>query len=390
MESEGKGPLSNKITAVLKRAIDTQNGNLEAKRALQRIQSAANYGLGSSQADVDLAAEYVGSADPENSFANMVSLSKKARTMPSKLRVMYRTAGDNAQSLGMMAEVGRELEEELVPLPDNPRVTMTQAYSETQGIPYEEAAQMVTQNAPTEQEMQSRKEYWRQGRAIGIDFRDMETVRELGEDMFDQSWFWDPQVAHDFLADAQRAHETAWTMTGDAEMAKNVAERMLRKQWGYSETTGRVQKMPPDRFIAAKLTLPELHENIGEAAMVQIIEDLQEAGVVIPASADRRRGSAARHGDVKRWEENSYDGMAFKLVWDGQSEQHYRNTGEATWAIQTLNANGTWYAETTTEGEKLRWSVAGIDLENFPKAEGEEYRERLRKAQDWNNARAYR
>ena len=390
LESEKDKALNNKVTAVLKRAVDAQTKDMEARHALQRIESAAKFGLGSSQADVDMAADYLGSADPESAFTSMVELSKQARTMPSKLRVMYRTAGDDAQSLGMMAQVGRELEEELVPLPENARVTMTQAYAETQGIPYEQAAQTVVQNAPTEQETKARREYWRSGRAIGVDFRDMATVQELGEDMFDQSWFWDPEVSQGFLMDAERAHEVAWTMSGDPEMTKETAERMLRKRWGYSEATGRVQKMPVDRFVAAKMSLPGLHPNLGEAIMVQMAEDLMEAGVTIPASADRRRGSKARHGDVQRWEENAYDGVPFRPMWDAESEQIYRNTGEQTWAIQTLNSNGTWYAETTTEGRKLRWGVAGIDLTTFPKGEGEEYKKRLRKALDWNSARAYR
>ena len=384
-----------KAAALFERATNlmrVKQGGIDAVAALE---ASSVRGHGSSQKVVDAAAESLVEANPDNAFDIQVKVAEKGGTLPTPLRNLFKTAGPrsgnatvDAQALSVYAQKARELEVRGVPVPENSYIEAIQTYAETQGIPYEQAAMQVLQNAPSQQEAEAREEYWRQGRAIGVDFRDQGAVQSLGEDMFDQSWFWDPEVSSGFLVDAERMHRVAWTMTGDPEMAKEMAERMLRKRWGYSEATGRVQKMPIEKFLASKMTLPELHDNIGEALRVQMAEDLMEAGVVIPVSADRRTGSTARHGDVKRWEENAYDGVPFRPMWDAESEQHWRKTGEMTWAIQTLNANGTWYAETTTEGKKLRWGLEGIDLTTFPNES--DMAERSKPAQDWMSARAYR
>lgn len=396
-EMVANGDGGAKAAALFERATNLMRAKQGGIDAVAALEAASSRGHGSPQQVVDAAAESLVEANPEQAFDIQAAVAVKGGLLPTPLRNMFKTAGPrsgnaevDAQALSVYAQKGRELEARGVPIPENPYIEAVQTYAETQGIPYAQAALQVVQNAPTQDEAKARDEYWRQGRAIGIDFREAATVQALGEDMFDQSWFSDPEISSGFLVDAERVHKVAWTMTGDPDMAREMAERMLRKRWGYSGATDRVQKMPVENFLASQMTLPELHPDIAEAARIQIAEDLMAAGVTIAVSPDRSTGSQARHGDLKRWEENAWEGVPFKLVWDGESEQRYRKTGEATWAVQTLNANGAWYAETTNAGTKLRWSAAGIDLTTFPHSDSPNYRERLRKADDFLSARQYR
>ena len=355
----------------------------EYREAVARFETASTAGYGVDQNTTDMVAEYLGKRS-DNPVRTMVDVAKRGGKIPTKLKTMIdgvgRRSGNaatDAEAVAYMAGVVEELEGVGgLHVAENMYVEATNLYSNLLGVPKDQAAMRVLQDAPSEEQAVARREAYR--REFGKGVKDNST--SLAEDWFDQSMWSDPETTPELWADIEQAHEAAFVLTGDMDNAKKLAEHSIRKRWGYSEVLNKVVKRPPESM--APLDLREFHEDLPGAIKVQLSEDLAAAGITVPLREDSVRRSRARHGAVERWEQNPDGPAPVMLQWDHASEREWKETGAVGYKVMLRGPHGGLVPLVSeADGSVVRWYP---DVNTLPVGD---FRERLEAADAWWSAR---
>ena len=369
--------------ALYGRALKMLGEAKEYRDAVDRFTTSATAGYGVDQQTTDMVAEYLGKRSPEP-LRTMVDIAKKGGRVPTKLKTMIDGVGHrsgnaqvDAEAVAHMAGVVEELEGVGgLQVAENAYVEATRMYAGLLGVPMDQAAMRVLQDAPSEEQAAARREAYR--RDFGKGVRDNST--SIAEDWFDQSMWSDPETTPELWADIEAAHEAAFVLTGDMDNAKKLAERSIRKRWGYSGTLNKVVKRPPEAMVP--LDLRELHQDLPGAIRVQLAEDLAGAGITVPLREDSVRRSRARHGTVERWEQNPEGPAPVMLQWDHASEAEWKQSGQVGYKVMLRGPHGGLVPLVSeADGSVVRWYP---DVNTLPVGD---FRDRLTKANDWWNAR---